>query len=662
MKKILTLLLVVATLLQTVQAAEKTLTTKINEVVVYLEGAQVTRIGQMQLPAGNSEIVIKNLTPLIDKQSLQVTGDGAFSILSVNFQLNYVEQKKPMEEIGKLVNRLKELDLKVKENNNKVSVLQAELELLTNNRSLGGAQNGVDVAQLKAAYLFTKEVMPGIKSEITTLTEQSLKFDEERKAIQQQLNIYKVANTSASGEIVIKVSAKAATNASFKIGYVVSAARWYPSYELRVENVEKPLALVYKANVSQQTGEDWNDVKLTLSTTNPNKSTQKPELQPWLLRFNQQVQKPATNAYGYNTGQFGSVRGRITDQYGEPIAYALITIPGTTIGTAADIDGFYSLTLPPTARQMTVSFIGYQTVTVNISQVEQNIALQEASMQLEEVMIVKEKKVRNAPVPTAYAVAEPSYSLSHTSSNIELATDMVSGVSSQTFFWNNEVKKQKRLGASQTVPIIVEQQVNIVDVDFKIKDLYSIPSDAKHYNVEINNIEMPAHYQYYCAPKLDKDVFLTAKITDWEQYNLLEGQANVFYEGTYVGTSVMNVKFVEDTLDISLGRDRNIVVERTKLRDFSKRKMIGSDKVDARKWEIKVRNNKAQEIDLIVEDQYPISSDGRIVVEQEGHSGGALNTVTGIVTWKMKLKKSDSKTVEIKYNVRYPENTVIYLE
>jgi len=229
MKKILTLLVAVTSLLQTVQAAEKTLTTKISEVVVYLEGAQVSRIGQMQLPAGNSEIVIKDLTPLIDKQSLQVTGDGAFSILSVNFQLNYVEQKKPMEEIGKLVARLKELDLKVKENNNKVSVLQAELELLTNNRSLGGAQNGVDVAQLKAAYLFTKEVMPGIKSEITTLTEQSLKFDEERNAIQQQLNIYKVANTSASGEIVIKVATKAATNAAFKIGYVVSAARWYPS-------------------------------------------------------------------------------------------------------------------------------------------------------------------------------------------------------------------------------------------------------------------------------------------------------------------------------------------------------------------------------------------------------------------------------------------------
>jgi len=108
-----------------------------------------------------------------------------------------------------------------------------------------------------------------------------------------------------------------------------------------------------------------------------------------------------------------------------------------------------------------------------------------------------------------------------------------------------------------------------INTSFDIDLPYTIPSDGQQHLVAVKKFGLPATYSYYAVPKLDKDAFLQAHITNWEELNLLPGQTNIFYEGTYVGQGNIDVRNVKDTMDISLGRDKKIVVKRdrdTKLR------------------------------------------------------------------------------------------------
>jgi uncharacterized protein (TIGR02231 family) len=204
--------------------------------------------------------------------------------------------------------------------------------------------------------------------------------------------------------------------------------------------------------------------------------------------------------------------------------------------------------------------------------------------------------------------------------------------------------------------------LNIVSTEFAIEERYSIPSDPKSMTVTIQSINTDAKYQYYCAPRLDKDVFITAQLVNWEQYNLLEGQANVFFEGTFIGNTFFDTRYAVDTLEISLGRDKGVKVERKKSKDYNKRQVVGNDNIAYRDWDIAVRNAKLQTIDIIIEDQFPVSSDSKIIVSQEEKSEGKVNETTGIVSWALKLEPSATKNLQLKYKVKYPKENYIGLD
>ena len=197
---------------------------------------------------------------------------------------------------------------------------------------------------------------------------------------------------------------------------------------------------------------------------------------------------------------------------------------------------------------------------------------------------------------------------------------------------------------------------------FKIKSPYTIPSDGKYHTIEIIKYSLPSEYEYSAVPKKDKDAFLVARITDWEQYHLLNGTINLFFEGTFIGNSDLNVNIPDDTLSISLGRDKNIIIEREKLKDFTKERIIGNKKVITYVFEINIRNNKYEKINLIVEDQIPVSQNDKIDIELEESSDAEYDEETGKLTWKLELKPSEKKTLRLQYTVKYPKDQTVVLE
>ncbi len=197
---------------------------------------------------------------------------------------------------------------------------------------------------------------------------------------------------------------------------------------------------------------------------------------------------------------------------------------------------------------------------------------------------------------------------------------------------------------------------------FEIAEPYTIPSDNREQVVIIKNIKLPAIYAYNVVPKLDKDAFLMAGISDWKKHDFLSGKMNLFFEGTYVGNSYLDAASAQDTLFLTLGRDRRIKVERKKMVDFTRKQMLGSNVRELHGWEIRVMNTKNLPVHVTIEEQIPVSKRKEIVVDPVDLSGARLNPVTGKCVWDIHLKPGQAKSVTLKFSVKYPKNKQVYIE
>lgn len=202
-------------------------------------------------------------------------------------------------------------------------------------------------------------------------------------------------------------------------------------------------------------------------------------------------------------------------------------------------------------------------------------------------------------------------------------------------------------------------QTNRVQVEYAIDLSYSIPSDNKPHSIAIQKKELNANFKYYCIPKMDKDAFLQARITDWEDMNLIAGTAKIYFDNSFVGKSVINPNEMDDTLNIDLGRDKTILVERKLLKEKSKTGFIDGNKTVTRSYTITVRNTKATSVTLVLQDQIPLSNQKDITVTADETGGALLEENIGALTWNLNLKSKESKVLKFTYTIKYPGSVEI---
>jgi uncharacterized protein (TIGR02231 family) len=214
----------------------------------------------------------------------------------------------------------------------------------------------------------------------------------------------------------------------------------------------------------------------------------------------------------------------------------------------------------------------------------------------------------------------------------------------------------------EAAPVAVEKQIGETTVTFDITAPYSLPSDGKIQTIEIQRTTTPADYKYVAVPKLSPLAYLTGNITDWAEQNLIGGEATLYFENTFVGKSYLNVNQLKDTLTVSLGNDNSILVKREKRKDFTSRKVLGSNKTETYSFLITVRNNKTNSIRITVNDQIPISSNSGIEVDAVELSGGKHNSQTGEIKWDLEIKPQETRQLILTYSVKYPKDKTIILE
>lgn len=213
------------------------------------------------------------------------------------------------------------------------------------------------------------------------------------------------------------------------------------------------------------------------------------------------------------------------------------------------------------------------------------------------------------------------------------------------------------LGAEQFTTIVQQ----LISAEFKIDLNYSIASDNQVRMVLVKQSELNTSFRYYAVPKLDPGVYLVAQMTKLDELQLVPAKANIFFDGTYIGETYLDPTTMDDTLNLSLGKDPNIVVKRTLLKNQSKERIIQDKKERSFAYNIEVRNLKSSEIELFIQDQIPLTTNPDITIEKSNLGKGKIDEKTGLIEWQLKLKAKESQSFDYDFKVRHAKDKTVQI-
>lgn len=589
----------------------------IKSVQVYLQGAEIYRSAQIELKAGRNEIKLTKLSALLDPATIQVSGSG-FTILSVRHEKDFLKTADKPQKIDILEKQKRSIQDSIKRIDLSLSMIQKELELLDRNRGIVGSTGINNEDFQEAISYFTERYQELGKSQFKLKLDKS-KLAYEVTVLDRQINSISGQKEEASSNILLTLNSTQAMETDIAIQYAIKEAGWFPAYDIRANDTNSPVSLTYKAKVFQNSGIDWKNVKLRISSGNLEANGTAPELSPYYLGG---VYRPALA-----TGPINQVSGRVVDETGQPLPQVTVLVKGTTIGTPTDADGYYSIQTPNRST-LVFRFLGYVTQEIPVTSPNHNVKLTPEVTELGEVVV------------TAFGVSRGTLQ------------GRVPGVHSRG---NSRSRPSKASADGSTIPLEYEQINYQTSFVYDIKIPYNIPSTGKPEMVDIKTEKLEARYEYTAAPKAREDAFLVAQIADWEKLNLLDGESNLYFRNSFVGRSLIDTNVGKDTLNISLGKDEGIVVKRQRKRDFEEKRFLSGKKREQRHFEITVMNTKSATIDITLHDQIPISVRDNIRVSVDERSGAQLDEETGLLTWKLNLKPGEKKVLQLKYTVDHPK-------
>lgn len=509
---------------------EKEIKAPVDHVTVYLNSAEVSRTTQVTLSEGSGTLIISRVSSKIDGKSIKGTLGNNAKVVGIDYGTQTLTSgTRDSARIQKIDDTLKIIDREKRRLMSNLKSYESELLMIEKNNTLGEGDNGMSVTDLQKLSDLYRARVYDLNAKIYTANETLFSLNDLiTKYTNSRAKLQGAIKYDTYYEIRIHVQADAPTVTSLNIKYLVGSAAWTPSYDIRVEEVSNYVHIDYYGRVMNQTGEDWEKVNLTLSTSDPTVSQSLPSLSPWTLSYNNQ---------NLNEGRL--------DQYGP-----------------------------------------------------------------------------------------------------------------------KQVSKEQ--AASQNFGLKVLDNVQFEEIDlpdvaivFDIKEKYSVYSDSRPYTVEVTKYKVDATFQYFAIPKVEHDAFLLAQIVGWEKLNLIEGPTNIYFRGTFIGNSYIKPGYANDTLDISLGRDNKVLINRIKVEDKDSKKMLGTEKKEKFTYRINVRNTNASAIELDMLDQIPVSQNEEIKVSDLSYSGAELDELSGQLKYRIKLDPGQAKEFTISFSVTYPKNKPI---
>jgi uncharacterized protein (TIGR02231 family) len=488
-------------------------------VTVYPGQARVTRRAAVEVGQGPQQVTFGGLPMALLSDSVRVNGQGSATVLGVDVTMERHAQS-PHPRVGELEQRLRELEYALVELDDRVTVADDRVKLLTTvSRRAGGtfakglAAGTIEpdrVAGLSDALGRQLAEVLGHKRE---LAEQRVRVEEERDMVERTLATYRAQQTPDRRVVVVDLDVPEAGEVHIELSYVVHGARWDSSYDIRLTG--DALALTWHAEITQDTGEDWPECELALSTARPAATASIPEPRPWFL---DRVQPPAPQAPG---GGYGGM------------------------ATAA---------------------------------------------------------------PKAVALG--------------------------------------------FAPTVAEVEHGAAAATYRPASRVAVPSDGTARRTTVAVIDLNADLDHIAAPVLGPEAYLRATAVNTSEHTLRPGRASVFHESEFVGTTNLTVWAPNEEVELNLGVDDRIRVERELVRRTAGKAVLGGTRRREAAYLIKVGNYGRRPTKVTVLDQVPVSRDGGIVVKDVTcRPEPQERTDLGELTWRLPLDAGAATEITVGFRV-----------
>ncbi|WEK69835.1 MAG: DUF4139 domain-containing protein [Candidatus Chryseobacterium colombiense] len=501
----------------------------VKQATVFLQGAKVFGSTNVSLQKGRNTVRIINLPNDLDENTYKINLDKNTTLLSITPQTAALKNGELSESDKKLDFEKKKIQRQADLLNIKINTLEGEKKIINDNLKISTNDRETPQKQLAKLTEFYRKRMLEIDNEVFLLSEQKNIFNENVEKINQKFAETQNHQNTNTKELLLEILTENEINLNLGLSYIVSNAGWIPSYDLRAESVKNPLEIVYKGKIYQKTGQDWNNIKLFVSTYRPSYNQNRPILSP---------------------------------------LYVAEYSPYNSQSETKD----YQL------KASTVNMNSYQ---------------------------MREQAAKPSQIPVA---------------------------------------------------TVSESQMNIL---YELKYSQNIISQEREQYVILDKKQIDATYKYHTVPKLSNQVFLMAFVKNWQNLNLISGEANIYFEDNYIGKITITSNYIKDEFPISLGADERIVVKRTKFEDKMSQKTNTSNKSETEKYQIDIRNNTKESINLEILDQLPISENSKILVKATDINGGNYDDKTGSLLWNRTIISGGSEKINFSYEIKYPKDLQI---
>ncbi len=507
--------------------------TKTESVILFLNGAQIEKKSSINLSQGENIFLFTKLPYRVHPESIQVQTTGDNKIISIDHKINYLEESTSTQRIEDLEKELKKTinDIKIVET--EIGILQSEWDILMANKELN-KNSSLTLTELKESVDFFREYMTEISYKSLEASNKKEELQKKYNALENELQGSRNKKTAVS-EITVEMFASSDSESEIILNYYVDNCSWTPYYDIRIDDNNDKAIINLNAQINQNTGEDWENIDLILSTASPSIGMKEPSLYPWRLSF----------------------------EMDEVIA------------------------------------------------IRENSKRASHSMQIEEILA--EESVMEDDMEMSYIAP---------------------------------------------INAVIE---NKTSVDFIINGKVNIENSVKK-TIDVTGYELDVKLKHYSIRKLDMDVFLLAVITGWENMTILPADVNIFLSSAFVGKTYINPQTIKDNLEVSLGRDKQVIVTREKNNDFKSKTAFGGSIKETRSFDITIKNLKSKPVNIEVIDQIPLSTDSTIVVSVDELSSAILDANTGKLTWDLEIAAGDTIAKKFQYTVTYPSKKRVILE
>ncbi len=526
-------------------------------------GAELTHQSKIKVDAGTKTIVISGLSTTVDPNSLQISVPEDIALMSQRYAVFYPTAIPAVKtkDVERMEDSIVLFQKEINRINNLIGIDEEILKktglLIETTISTSGNKEVQSDEVLKLLEYYNNKIEKSklsIYAHTLNIAINNKKIADIRERVAVLMKVEPV-KTKPYGQVFLQVMCKRSSEIPIELSYYTNNAGWTAIYDIRVNSKTNKVKMVYKASLTQTTGVDWKETKLTLSTGTPTFGVVAPQLTPWYLQL-------------YVPGIYTDLQKR------------------AAAGNAQ--------------RNMIQSYRD-------------------------------DNKLAEEVVVTALGVERRSKELGFSTQTIDPST-------------------------LQQYTTLNEGQLN---TNFEIDLPYDIASDGQLHSVTIKDQEIACVLKNYAVPRIDKDAYLLAEVADWQNLDLLPGDANIIMDDTYIGRSPIDPNTTADTLNLSLGRDKRVAVKRSLIKEMSSLKTSGKESKQVFTYEILVKNNKLTDVNLLLKDQYPLSTIKEVVVTLEDGSEAMVNAETGVLTWKIDLKPGESRKVRFSYSVKYPKDKKI---